>query len=276
MNLKLKSALDFPIDRLAQIMNAGFEDYLVPIQLTSERMARLLLMDGIDLQLSQIAIQQDEPVGLSFIAQRGWTSRLAAMGIAREARGTGIGTRLMEHLVDAAKKRGNRTMVLEVIEQNEPAVKLYQKMGFTIKSRLIGFSGVDLEGISNPGLERMDVPDVMRLLHRYGPTDLPWQVAPETFANAGGVYQAYRLDKAVGLFILFPEAEFAIIQSIVVPPEHQRQGHASNLIQAMIAAHPGRTWRAPIVFPESLAPGFFENLGFKKESLSQYQMELKL
>ncbi len=276
MNLELKPALDFPIDRLAQIMNAGFEDYLVPVQLTTDRMSRLVAQDGVDLQLSQIAMQQDEPVGLGLIAQRGWTSRLAAMGIAKEARGMGIGKQLMEYFIDAAKKRDNHTMVLEVIEQNEPAVKLYQKMGFETKSRLVGFSGVELQGVANTALRQIDVPEMTRYLYRYGPSNLPWQVAPEAFSNAGGVYQAFQLDQAVGLFVLFPEAEFAIIQSIVVPPEHQRQGQASNLIQALIAAFPGRTWRAPIVFPETLAPGLFEKNGFEKESLSQFQMELKL
>lgn len=275
MTLSLKPALEFPIDRLAQVMNAGFEDYLVPIQLTTERMARLLLNDGVDLQLSQVAVQQDEPTALGLIAQRGWISRLAAMGVSKEARGTGIGTLMMERFIEDAKQRGDRSMVLEVIEQNTPAVKLYQKMGFKIKRRLIGFSGVDLKGKPDDNLQQINVPEVTCLLHQHGPTDLPWQVAPEAFANTGGVYQAYRLNQAVGLFILFPEAEFAVIQSLVVPPEYQRQGQASKLLQALIAAFPNRTWRAPIVFPEELAPGFFEKNGFEKESLSQFQMELR-
>ena len=39
--------------------------------------------DGIDLAISRVLFTDDEPVGIALIARRGWTSRLAAMGIAQ-------------------------------------------------------------------------------------------------------------------------------------------------------------------------------------------------
>ncbi len=47
------------------------------------------------------------------------------MAIAPGARGQGIGLWCMDRLVDEARARGERSMVLEVIEQNDPAVRLY-------------------------------------------------------------------------------------------------------------------------------------------------------
>jgi ribosomal protein S18 acetylase RimI-like enzyme len=61
------------------------------------------------------------------IARRGWTSRLAAMGITSNARSSGVGTWAMEQLIEEAKARGEKEMVLEVIEQNTAGVKLYEK-----------------------------------------------------------------------------------------------------------------------------------------------------
>lgn len=62
------------------------------------------------------------------------TSHRATVGIAllREFWELGIGTKLFEELIAAAKTRGVSQIELEVIEGNERAIHLYEKMGFTI------------------------------------------------------------------------------------------------------------------------------------------------
>jgi ribosomal protein S18 acetylase RimI-like enzyme len=95
----------------------------------------------VDLELSRVILHAARPVGVALLARRGWTSRLAAMSILPDARGRGIGAVCVRQLLDEAKTRGDQSMTLEVIEQNEPAVRLYEKCGFAKMRRLLGFSG---------------------------------------------------------------------------------------------------------------------------------------
>ena len=62
------------------------------------------------------------------------TAHRASVGIAllREFWNLGIGTKLFEAMIDAAKARGVSQMELEFVEGNERAKHLYEKMGFSM------------------------------------------------------------------------------------------------------------------------------------------------
>jgi ribosomal protein S18 acetylase RimI-like enzyme len=57
-------------------------------------------------------------------------STLVAMYVAPRARGTGVGERLVQAVLDEAAARGRSRVVLEVTETNAPARRLYERMGF--------------------------------------------------------------------------------------------------------------------------------------------------
>jgi ribosomal protein S18 acetylase RimI-like enzyme len=57
-------------------------------------------------------------------------STLVAMYVAHRARGTGVGERLVQAVLDEAAARGRSRVVLEVTETNDPAIRLYERMGF--------------------------------------------------------------------------------------------------------------------------------------------------
>lgn len=52
------------------------------------------------------------------------------MGLHRDFRGQGIGERLLRAALTAAEKRGLERIELEVYASNEPAIRLYEKVGF--------------------------------------------------------------------------------------------------------------------------------------------------
>ncbi len=88
----------------------------------------MLRRNGINLDSSRVIMKDDQPSGLALIARRGWASRLAAIGIVSTARNGGTGTWAMRHLIEEAGSRGDKEMLLEVIEQNTAGVKLYKKL----------------------------------------------------------------------------------------------------------------------------------------------------
>ena len=51
--------------------------------------------------------------------------------------GLGLGTALTRHMIDAARERGLRKVYLKTATGNQRAIRLYEKMGFTVEGRLV-------------------------------------------------------------------------------------------------------------------------------------------
>jgi ribosomal protein S18 acetylase RimI-like enzyme len=61
--------------------------------------------------------------------------RNLAMGVAREYRGMGVGTALMDYAIRWARQRKVKKIVLSVFSTNRQAIALYKKFGFTSEGR---------------------------------------------------------------------------------------------------------------------------------------------
>jgi ribosomal protein S18 acetylase RimI-like enzyme len=274
MDFDTVPASNFPLPALVKLLNQGFEGYFVPIRIDMPDFLIMLRKDGTDLTASRVLIIDDVPSGIALIARRGWTSRLAAMGVAKERRGLGAGSWFMELLLEQARRRGEREMVLEVIEQNEVAVKLYQKAGFHIVRRLIGLIRKDGEEKQISSLEEIDLGQIGRLVSQYGLSDLPWQLSGESIAQMTPPARAYRNGTAY-IAISDPDAERVIIWSLLVEDQSQLSSLGAGMLKNVIAYHKGKTWHAPALFPEEFQSAFIR-AGFEREELSQWQMKLRL
>ena len=269
-----KSALSLSIPEIAALFTRGFEGYFVPVQMTDVALQTMIRRDGVDLAESRILFKDDEPIGVALIARRGWTSRLAAMGIVTEARNGGVGTWAMKQLIEEARARAEKEMLLEVIEQNTAGVKLYQKVGFETVRRLVGYKLENPQVKSKGKLEEIDIRDLAKLISAHGLKDLPWQLSGETIAQHTPPSRAYRLDDAYCL-ISNPEAEQVVISSVLVKAGSRGAGLSPVLMRAVFSRFPNKTWRVPAIFPEEMSP-IFEEVGMKREELSQLQMALTL
>ena len=88
-----------------------------------------IAVNDIDLGRSIVAVDPD-PVGLALAARRGSTAWIGGMGVAPGHRRTGLGARILQAALDTASTAGVDTVWLEVLEANEPAIALYEKLGF--------------------------------------------------------------------------------------------------------------------------------------------------
>jgi GNAT superfamily N-acetyltransferase len=215
-----------------------------------------------------------QPAGIALIARRGWTSRLAAMGIATETRGKGAGYWFMEQLIKEARQRGEREMLLEVIEQNGPAVHLYEKSGFEIVRRLIGLIRRDAVEEQPRELQEMDVREAARWVVQYGLSNLPWQFSGESLAQMNPPACAFR-NEAACIVISNPEVNDIVIWSLVVEPNARGNKLGMETLKAIMTQYPMKTWHVPAILPEELSK-VYERVGFVREQLSQWQMKLNL
>ena len=274
MNFDIKPASDYPMPDLVQLLNLGFENYLVPIHFNLSQFLTMLRKDNIDLESSRVLLAEGQSHGIALIARRGGNSRLAAMGITTEIRGKGAGSWLIEKLIQEARKRGDREMVLEVIESNEPAVHLYTKFGFQIIRRLISLIRKDANEQLKSNLQEIDLREVGQLLLQYGLSDLPWQLSGETISLLNPPARAYRKG---GTYIAIsnPDVDHVVVWSLLVKPDAGGNDLAVDMLKSVIANHAGRTWHAPAIWPEEFE-NIFEQAGFQREELSQWQMKLSL
>ena len=272
--LSLKPANEFTIPQLADLMTRSFEGYFVPVNITDVILLTMLRRDGVDLTASRVIMKDDEPSGLALIARRGWTSRLAAMGIVSTARNGGTGTWAMQQLIAEAQARGEKEMLLEVIEQNTAGVKLYEKVGFTKIRRLVGYRLENPPVESEEELEEVNIREVARMVSYHGLKDLPWQLSGPTIAHHTPPSRAYRLNDAYCL-ISNPEATDVSISSVLVKARSRGAGLSAVLMRALFARFPNKVWHVSPIFPEEMGV-IFEQVGMTRETLSQWQMSLKL
>jgi len=76
-------------------------------------------------------------------------------GVSPDLRKRGIGKALLETVLARAKQEGLRGILCETQSTNVPAIRLYQKLGFTIQ-------GLDLSLYSNQDLERGEIAIFLR------------------------------------------------------------------------------------------------------------------
>lgn len=274
MTFALKSTTDYTLPDLVELLNLSFENYLVPIQFNNSQFITMLRKDSIDLDSSRVLLIDEEPSGIALIARRGWTSRLAAMGIAQQRRSKGAGSWFIDKLIQESRQRSDHEMVLEVIEQNEPAVQLYQKSGFQIMRRLIGFVYKSSAENGTSNLQEIDLREAGLLISLHGLPDLPWQISGETIAHMNPPARAYCKGQAY-VVISNPDAEHVVIWSLLVEQNARGNQLGLDMLRSLTAKHAGKTWHVPAILPEELG-NVYEKAGFEREKLSQWQMRLAL
>ena len=281
MNLEFPSMVDYGLEPAAELLARAFEDYLVRIPSTVGVLLNMARADSVDLASSCVFVRGGTAVGGALIARRGWTCRLAGMAIVPEARRTGLGRAAMAHFLGEAKARADRTMLLEVIEQNTGAVELYRACGFQEIRRLIGFAGPPLPDLAaSSNLVEVDLREVAEAVTRHGLPDLPWQLSGETLAHLTPPNVGYQLDGA-WITLSDPSQPVVTIRALVaardklvgrdaVEPSGDRE---AALLRAVMGKHPGKEeWRLSALWPEELA-SVIAPAGLPRSPLTQWQMQ---
>ena len=113
---------------LAELFTRGYEGYFVPMHLDEPTLRYMVETWDIDLSRSRVA----PDAGLANLAIRGDRAWIGGIGVVPEQRRNGVGRALMEAVLELAPP----TVLLEVIEANEPAIRLYESLGFE-KTRVL-------------------------------------------------------------------------------------------------------------------------------------------
>ena len=268
-------ALEFTAAQLAEAMNVCFEGYVMTFTLDAPSFERRFRPEGLDTASSVLLKKGDDFAAICLIARQGWTSRVAAMAIAPDFRRQGVGQHLMTKVIDEARDRGDHRLVLEGIEQNPPAIALYESVGMVKTRRLVGYKRGPSQGRAI-ALDVIDPSHLIRLQAAECRSDLPWDFKPETLTLKVGFLKGFALDDSAFALISDPPGERIILWTLFTREDVRRSGLGRKLVEGIAALYPERTIVTPVALPDDHAPEFLKALGFEEVSISQFEMAIDL
>ena len=181
MTLELRPASAFSLGELAALFNAGYEDYFVPFRIDAAALGAMNGAFDVDVEASRVALLDGERVGFANLARRGAEAWIGGVGVVAAARRQGVAEALMRALHDEARSRDVTTVWLEVMEQNEAAYRLYEKLGYDVVRDVEVWT---LESHSGGGSAREVAADRAHTrIKELRASREPWQRADATLAH---------------------------------------------------------------------------------------------
>ena len=161
---EIRSLADEDEGRIYEAFMTAFADYSVPVTWSRADFDESNVRRGFDKAISLGAYEGGRIVGFVLNGSGSWRGEKAAYdlgtGVLPEARGSGLSGAIAAELVRFLPGLGYRRYVLEVIRDNLPALKTYEKTGFTVTRELECPEGSYADpGIPAPsGLDFVDLP----------------------------------------------------------------------------------------------------------------------
>lgn len=126
MSLIFREMLNEDLDQIITIELDLFDKTAWSKDLFLDELARMP-----DTRWYQVMLDQDQVIGYIGLAVNGEVADIQTIAVIEAAQQKGLGSRLLELAIKEAKNRGAQEMFLEVATQNEAAINLYRKFGFT-------------------------------------------------------------------------------------------------------------------------------------------------
>lgn len=130
------------LQQLTAAFNRAFEGYSVPLNQTPESLQSMVRTNDVRLDDSVVVLGPGgTPIGIGLLAIRPGRAWVGGMGLAPEWRGQGRGRDVMGALIQRARAAGVGLLQLEVLEENTPARRLYERLGFADERALLIYNG---------------------------------------------------------------------------------------------------------------------------------------
>lgn len=96
----------------------------------------------IDEKFDLVAVHENVIIGWSFIWKLDSDEPVFGLGVADACHGQGIGSALMDRVMEEARRRNLPRVLLTVVQDNEVAWRMYEKRGFVRYGEFVGEDGL--------------------------------------------------------------------------------------------------------------------------------------
>jgi len=274
---------------LHDAFHEAFADYQLDLSsLTSERLRCRLEKNAVDLESSVGVFDGDTMVGFTLFGIDDWRGTRSAFdagtGIVPAHRGAGWARRMFDQAMPRLVQRGVRKVVLEVLQDNAPAIKAYEKAGFR-KTRELDCYAVERTSLAATEPRGTAVAvrpinnDALQEFREFLGWEPSWENSfssmariPEDVAR----YGAFVGHECVGVLVYCAMLNW--ITCLLVKASHRRCGVATHLLTSFLENH---TWEFPTVKLNNVDRSdqamheFLTQCGFTLY-VGQFEMELEL
>jgi len=267
---------------------AAFSDYVVPYQPTQDALQRMYLINGVELTLSVGAFDGGKMVGFTVNGIGDWNRRPTAYdsgtGVIPEYRGRKISREMFEYILPILRENNVEQYLLEVITENEPAVRLYQSLDFEIMRRFSVYKRKEAAFIAGNPLEIVEIKEIetldWQLLESFWTYHPSWQNSTDaikrSFSNEKIIkifLGLYLRETLIGYAVVFHNS--GNIPQIAVAAEHRGKNFGRALLDAL-----QKRCEKPLIVTNldqraEQAAAFFRSNGFSLFT-TQYEMLLEL
>jgi ribosomal protein S18 acetylase RimI-like enzyme len=289
MTLKIEPLIGCTLADVYPVFMQAFSDYLQETSHISEYIFRKrAIKNGVDLNQSVGAFSDGALVGFTMVGLDHIDGNLcafdAATGIIKDYRGQGIASAMFDFLAPRLLRSGVERFILEVLKENTPAIRAYQKAGFQVTREMDSFELI----IENASLDLITDDPVE--FYTVSKDDLPsyqafldWQPSwenslssiqriPNEVILAGAQYQGSN----AGILVYYPMLNW--ILCLAVKKEHRRKRIASHLLAYLINSIGEEVQKVRLVNVDHNDQGmiqFLKEVGFEY-TFDQYEMDLVL
>ncbi|PYS97950.1 MAG: hypothetical protein DMF63_18015 [Acidobacteria bacterium] len=263
----------------------GFADYIIKFELTERQFQNHILLNAVDLDRSAGCFEGKKPVGLSLNGFGKWEGKPtvydAGTAVLPEYRRRGISRAMFDWMIPMFVDEGFEQFLLEVITSNDPAIRLYEQLGFRTQRELLLLEADSLSGCKDEFAPDVEIREIHR--HENIPFELFWDGKPSWQNSIQAVERSIQMKRVFGAFmdrdcvgyIVFSGGMGRLAQ-LAVHREHRRKGIATRLLREMGEDANGQNLQV-INLDESMTEAvvFFQNRGFKKV-LGQYEMLMEM
>ena len=266
----------------------AFADYAMDASgTTEERLLLRMRKNAVDYQISPGLYDGDRLVGFTLVGVDEWggclTAYDAGTGIVPEFRKQGWARKLFDHALPALREKGVKRFSLEVLQENEPAIKAYRKSGFEIERELRCFA-VKTETLADPeATSGFEIRPIDRATFSDLEPSADWLpsfenrfTAIDAIESDVRIFGAFDDEACIGALAYSPPLDWLL--SLVVDRVSRRRGVGTMLIRRLAARLPLSVTRLSALNvdgQDAATQAFFESLGFTR-LIDQYEMARSL
>lgn len=265
---------------LSALFTRAYTDYAVPVQIDADGLAAMVSAFDIALDASWVGVLSKKPAALALLAARGQRGWIGGMGVVPEHRGQGAGLKILRKTIESAKARSLRSVDLEVLTGNAPAIRIYQILGFRRKRVLdIWLRGADATFPMPPpqSPQPLDVSACLAAFDELHTVVSPWQRDLPTLQRAAPSLQALGIveDGQITAYVLYRlyGTQVNIVDAAAAPG--QRVQAIESVLRTLIRDRSGSVLRLVNLPQDDPVSEAMHRIGAEIE-MQQYEMTLEL
>jgi len=283
-----KTLDEFSFKQASQLFNKGFDGYLIPMSPPLDTFVGRFGNEGLSSDCSVVLLEDEVPVGFVIQGIREVDGRKVSWnggtGIIPSHRGKGLGRQLMEGAERVLRERGVQISTLEALAKNEPAIRLYQSVGYEIVDQLLFLEQEGVIDETPVNIESERFPAFQAIGASIFNSIVPWQIDPSITPKVGGEVVVAKRDQDIIAAVLFRKRQIygketegiTLFQTFAEESEEGMSALKALLEEALEFNQPIKRTTYNFQTGDGRAVEYLKQIGFKETNISQVFMVKEL